>query len=432
MSIGYACHALCVPNTTIQKCLIKNADEKRLHELIGGNIAALEKMVDYNIQNNIRLFRISSDIIPFASSPVCTIPWALTHGEALAKIGEKIRQSGMRVSMHPGQYTVLNSSSEKTQESAARELLYHAQLLNSLQADDTSKIVLHVGGAYGDKPAALHRFCQQYHRLDSRIKARLVIENDDTIYNIQEVLELGTRLSIPVVFDNLHHYTNPAGDAMDEAGWIRECAKTWRKQDGRQKIHYSQQDPCKKPGAHAKSIAIDAFMQFYKSLGEDKPDIMLEVKDKNLSAIKCLLCTAEKGEIAAIEREWGRMKYLVLEHSQAAYQSIRELLNDKTATPALAFYRLVEAALLEPAGRGSALNAAVHILGYFKEMATGRECAGVQKCMEEYQAGRKPLAALKRRLYALAQAYEQTYLLESYYFAQQYGFEMEYGVEAPV
>jgi len=416
MSIGYACLTLGVPDTAIKKCMMKNADDVRLHTLIGENLSALERMVDYNIKNSIRLFRISSDIIPFASSPVNTIPWMQIYQDRLAGIGQKVRQSGMRVSMHPGQYTVLNSPNDATVSGAVAELTYHTRFLDSLQVDDTNKIILHVGGAYGDKAAAMSRFCKKYDELDSRIKARLVIENDDSIYNVEEVLTLGVKCRIPVVFDNLHNQTNPAPAVMDEPQWIRECKQTWMEKDGRQKIHYSQQDAGKKPGAHSGSISIDAFMRFYQSLGEEKPDIMLEVKDKNISAIKCVLCTLEKGEISALEREWARYKYLVLEHSQQAYQSIRRLIRNKSAYPAIEFYRVVEEALKQPVHSGSALNAAAHVWGYFKETANAREKAGVAKSMAAYEAGKGQLALLKRRLYALAKTYGQQYLLESYYF----------------
>lgn len=158
MSIGYACLTLGVQNTDLKTCTIKNADEARLTSLIACNLDALEKMIDYNIKNSIHMFRISSDIIPFASSPVNRIPWAETFGERLSAIGRKIRQSGMRVSMHPGQYTVLNSPNETTAENAVLDLRYHAAFLDSLQVDSSHKIILHIGGAYDDRQSAVQRF----------------------------------------------------------------------------------------------------------------------------------------------------------------------------------------------------------------------------------------------------------------------------------
>ena len=428
MSIGYACLALGVPNTELKTCLIKNADSKRLQELITGNLDALDRMVDYNLRNGIRLFRISSEIIPFASSPVNTVPWAQVFQGQLQDIGRKIRESGMRISMHPGQYTVLNSPDEKTAANAVKELEYHAALLDGLLSDSSSKIVLHLGGAYGDKHAATKRFIKRYKALNDHVKARLVIENDDRIFNIGDVLETGIANSIPVVFDNLHHQTNPSQDSISEAAWIAECAKTWAPKDGRQKIHYAQPDTEKKPGAHSASIGIDAFLCFYESLGTIRPDIMLEVKDKNISAVKCMLCTQMRS-MGDLEREWGRYKYLVLERSQQIYRQIRQLLNNKAEYPAVEFYRLTEAALALPMNTGSAINAAEHVWGYFKDLAAPKEKIAFLKCMDGYASGKGTLAAVKRKLYALSQAYGQEYLLESYYFVKQYDRNAEQGEE---
>lgn len=420
MSIGYACLALGVRGTDLGTCMIRNADEARLNALITANLDALDKMISYNIKNGIHLFRISSDIIPFASNPVNRIPWAQAYGEKLACIGHKIRQSGMRVSMHPGQYTVLNSPNELIAQNAARDLDYHAAFLDSLQLDKTHKIILHIGGAYDDRLSALRRFARRYQALSDAVRARLVIENDDRIYNIGEVLAIGMSNRIPVVFDNLHHQTNPPDESADEAAWAAACAQTWGPDDGRQKIHYSQADPRRKRGAHSASIEIDEFLRFYHQLREPKPDIMLEVKDKNISAVKCVLCTAGEGSIAALEREWGRYKYLVLERSQQTYSRVRELLKDKASFPALAFYRLIQSALALPVVSGDALNAAAHVWGYFKDTASARQKADILKAMDGCAGGKVSVAALKRKLRVLAELYAMDYLLESYYFVGSY------------
>lgn len=423
MSIGYACLTLGAANTDLKTCMIKNADEARLTNLIACNLDALERMIDYNIKNGIRMFRISSDIIPFASSPVNKIPWAETFGERLSAIGRKIRQSGMRVSMHPGQYTVLNSPNEMTAQSAVLDLRYHTAFLDSLQVDATHKIILHIGGAYDNRESAVQRFVRRYHTLDDRIKARLIIENDDRIYNIREVLDIGLKSDIPVVYDNLHHLVNPCRETGSDADWVSICAQTWQPADGRQKIHYSQTNPRKKPGAHSLSIEIDEFLRFYNGLHVPRPDIMLEVKDKNISAIKCILCTDKTGGIGVLEREWGRYKYLVLERSQAVYLQIRQLLKDKAAFPALEFYRLIQTALAQPAALGDALNAAEHVWGYFKDVADARQEADFLKGLDSCLHGRGSIAALKRKLYALAEIYGMDYLLESYYFVKLYDAE---------
>ena len=292
MRIGYACLAVGVPETEIRGCILKNASDERLNNLIYHNLISLENIIDYNIRNNILLFRISSDLIPFGSSPANKLDWWKINAYHLNKIGRKILDSGMRVSMHPGQYTVLNSPDEAVVSRAVCDLDYHAKVLDSLGVGPEHKIILHIGGCYKDKQQSAKRFCENYARLGEMVKQRLVIENDDKIYNIGEVLDIGTSLGIPVVFDNLHNAVNPCRDKEDEKYWINKCSLTWQESDGGQKIHYSQQDPLKKPGAHSERINVTEFLNFCKGLGRNDLDIMLEVKDKNLSALKCIhACT---------------------------------------------------------------------------------------------------------------------------------------------
>lgn len=114
------------------------------------NLAALERMIDYNRKNDIKLFRISSDLIPFGSSPINALAWPEIR-KTFDRIGAKIRKNGIRVSLHPGQYTVLNSPTEDVGERAIADLIYHDKILAALGTDTTNKIVLHVGGIYGDK-----------------------------------------------------------------------------------------------------------------------------------------------------------------------------------------------------------------------------------------------------------------------------------------
>ena len=82
MSIGYACLNIGTPGTNIRGLMQKSATTDKLTEVTANNLAALEKMIDYNRKNNIRLFRISSDLIQFGSSPVNALPWWDIHAEA--------------------------------------------------------------------------------------------------------------------------------------------------------------------------------------------------------------------------------------------------------------------------------------------------------------------------------------------------------------
>ena len=304
MSIGYACQTIGVLNTNQKSCIMKNASETNLIDLIDHNLKSLENIIDYNMKNDIRLFRISSDIIPFASTSVNNLCWWNIFENQFLKIAEKIRTSGMRVSMHPGQYTVLNSPNIDVVTRAIADLNYHTMVLDSLKVESESKIVLHIGGVYNDKEQAIKRFITNYRNLDDSVRNRLVLENDDKSYNINDVLEIGTILNAPVIFDNLHNEINPGDNQKSAFYWIDACRKTWKENDGHQKIHYSQQNPLKRAGSHSSSILIDEFMAFYENLERSDIDIMLEVKDKNLSAVKCINSTSPGKRIKTLEIEW--------------------------------------------------------------------------------------------------------------------------------
>lgn len=319
MSLGYACILTGIPEIRLKSCTLRYAAEEKLKHITLHNIWALNDMIDYNIRNGIRLFRISSDIIPFGSHPVNRLEWWKDYGSLLSDMGVKIRNSGMRVSMHPGQYTVLNSPDSSVVERSAADLIYHARFLDSLGMDISHKIILHTGGVYGNKAQSAGRFIENFRRLPEAIKSRLVLENDEKCYNIADVLTIAKEIQIPVVFDNLHHFLNNPGSPDSSSYtvtshqsssctvtsprsptctvtspapqiyiWIGRCRSTWKPEDGRQKIHYSQQLPGGKPGAHSQTIDTSEFAGFYSSLPDKDLDIMLEVKDKNLSVIKCM------------------------------------------------------------------------------------------------------------------------------------------------
>ena len=416
MSIGYACLTIGVLNTNLKSCVLRNVSEEKLLDLISNNLNSLENIIDYNIKHNIKLFRISSDLIPFGSNIVNNISWWDIFSEKFQKIGAKIQENGMRVSMHPGQYTVLNSPSLDVVNRAIDDLKYHTRVLDSLGVGTEHKIVLHIGGIYNDKKQAINRFIENYTNLEESIKQRLVIENDDKSYNIFDVLEIGTRLNIPVIFDNLHNYINSSEEEKSQIDWINECKKTWSIKDGNQKIHYSQQNIVKKPGSHSESININEFISFYDSLDRNDIDIMLEVKDKNLSAVKCINCTSIDNDIKVLEIEWSKYKYKVLETSPTDYVKIRNLLKDKNKYPVIEFYNLIENAMETEITTGNAINAALHIWGYFKKNALDKEKMSFLKIVDEYENGIASISKIKNSLWRMATKYNEDYLLHSYYF----------------
>lgn len=394
----------------MRTCREKNATPENLQTLVRYNLESLERMIGYNIENGIRLYRISSDLIPFGSSPVNTLDWETAFAADWRRIGEKIARGGIRVSMHPGQYTVLSSPDEGVAARAAEDLAYHARVLDLLQTDRSHRIVLHAGGAYGDRPRALERFSRRFRALTDTIRRRIVLENDDRIYQVAEVLSLGESLGIPVVFDALHHRVNPPGEDPGAREWIRRCAATWTPGDGPQKIHYSQQEPGKRAGTHTRTIRVVPFLEFWGQLGKTPPDCMLEVKDKNLSALKCIHCTDPPfpGALARDAARWVR----VLEE-----RGIRlEVPAGDGPAEAVGFYRALEEALETPPRPAPAAQAAAAV--WEEHLAAGAPEKGpaFSRYLSEYRKDRIPREKLKRWLYREAVRQARHQLLDSGYF----------------
>lgn len=287
MKIGYACLNLSLPARSNHRCVLKNATPDKLRALISKNLQGLKAILEYNIRHGILLYRITSDIIPFASHEVNQLDWQREFTGDLQDIKQMIKTSSMTVSMHPGQYTVINSPRPEVVENAVRELEYHCSFLDCITETFHHKIVLHVGGAYGDKKSALKNFTNVCRDLPDNIKHRLIIENDDRIFHIADVLEIHSQTGLPVVFDYFHHRVNPP-DTQPHDIWINPILRSWRPEDGTPKMHYSDQFPFRNRGYHALQVNMADFFDFIFSLEDKTVNIMLESKDKNLSAERAL------------------------------------------------------------------------------------------------------------------------------------------------
>jgi UV DNA damage endonuclease len=292
MKIGYPCINTSIPCRGNRTFRLKSYSEDRLIETLGYNLSCLRQILTFNAEHEILFFRITSDLVPFASHPVCTFCWQEHFSSEFKEIGNFIRRHDMRISMHPDQFIVLNSPREEVVERSIRELEYHAEVLDLMHLDRSAKIQLHVGGVYGDKTGAMERFVQRYKRLDEPIIRRLVIENDDRLYTVGDCLAIHGETGIPILFDNLHHFWNSSGESMKEA--VGHCGATWTAQDGILLVDYSSPNPGERPGKHPQSIDIADFSAFLAETAPLDFDCMLEIKDKERSAL--LAIDAARGD----------------------------------------------------------------------------------------------------------------------------------------
>lgn len=411
---GFACKTIGVPHAAQTSLTLARADPANLLGASRHNLYALENILRYCRETHIPLLRISSDMIPLASHPQVSFDWQRRLQTELESIAALLRNSGVRVSMHPGQYTVLNSPRPEVVEHALHDLSFHADFLEAVGTDKTARIILHLGGGYGDKRLALDRLKENLHALPSRIRDRLALENDERLYTIEDVLEICDQFRLPTVFDVFHHALNPPSRLSMEY-WLDKAAATWDSKSGRQKIHYSQQLPGGKPGSHSRTIRMGEFLAFHERLRDRELDIMLEVKDKNLSTLKCANLLLPNLPRTRLTDEWARYKYLILERDPAAYIEIRRLLKAKNPT-AGDFYALVEHALDKEITPGHARNAAQHIWGYLDKQASPAEEKRILSDIRALEKNVAVLPRLKRRLFALAEKHTAGYLLHSLYF----------------
>ncbi len=286
MKIGYPCINLglsCRPSRTFR---LQNLTWERLRETVAGNLACLAEIVRWNAQHGLLFLRITSDLVPLASHPRNRFPWPEAFAEKFAEIGKLIRAYDMRISMHPGQYTLLNSPRPQVVAAAVADLSYHAQVLELLGLDEMAKIQIHVGGVYGNKKEAMARFLRAVDALPERIRTRLVVENDERFYTLSDVLWLHRKTGLPVVFDVFHHELNPDGQSLAQA--LEAQAETWKPEDGLPIVDYSSPLRGGRMGSHAYHLDEAHFLRF---LEESRPydfDLMLEVKDKERSALRAL------------------------------------------------------------------------------------------------------------------------------------------------
>ena len=271
------------------------------------SLGYLDAALDLLDALDIRMYRISSDLAPYATHP--DLPQF--HGQVaecdadLAAIGAKARRLGIRLSFHPSQFVVLNSPDPALVGKSIADLASQAEMLDRMGLGPEAVLVIHLGGTYDDRPAARVRWVETWEaRLPQHVKARLVLENDDIRFDAADALWVHGETGVRLVFDHHHHWVlNHAGLGLAEAA--ARFLDTWP--DGvRPKIHFSSPRTAMKvvrrpvPGtkrteealveplltAHAELVNPFEFASFIRLLPGRVFDVMVEAKAKDVAVLR--------------------------------------------------------------------------------------------------------------------------------------------------
>ncbi|WP_298461894.1 UV DNA damage repair endonuclease UvsE [uncultured Cellulomonas sp.] len=191
---------------------------------------------------DVRMFRLSSQTIPYGTHPdLPDLDYRRQIDQcrdALTALGARATAMGLRLSTHPGQYTVLNSADPVLTGKSAADLEQDTALLDALGQGPEGAVVVHVGGLYGDRPSALDRWARAYERLSDRARARLALENDDGPFGVADVLELHRRTGVRIAYDHHHHRTSVESVTLPPAQALADTYRTWAP-GVRPKVHLS-------------------------------------------------------------------------------------------------------------------------------------------------------------------------------------------------
>ena len=303
MNIGYACINMQLsypqkwggaergvkPITTGRSMIRRTFDTKGIDyasELTLANAMDLDKIIDWNILNGYNFFRITSGLAPWKSEYKWEDLKDLKQIQMyLHSAGVKAKTHKVRITSHPGPFNVLTSPHEHVVVNCIGDLTDHAATFDMMGLSETpyNKINIHIGGAYGDKPKSMERFCKNFERLPQSVQNRLTVENDDkaSMYSVKELYDgVYKRIGIPIVFDYHHHRFCDGGLSEKEA--LEMAISTWS--DGIVPVvHYSesrskeQLDESIRPQAHS-----DYVYDYIDNYGHDI-DIMIEAKHKELA-----------------------------------------------------------------------------------------------------------------------------------------------------
>ena len=292
MNLGYACINMSMgKKVTTNRAMVKRTFQSKgldyVSELALLNAKDIIKILEWNRQNGIKVFRLSSAIVPWGDGIDLTqLKDYKEIKSELKKAGDFAKFHNIRITSHPGPFVVLTSPKENVVKAAIADLELHGKIFDMMGLSKTpyNKINIHCNGVYGDKKSAMDRFCKNFKRLSKSVQSRLTVENDDkaSMYSVCDLMYIHERIGIPIVFD-YHHYQFCKG-VLSEDEALEVAVSTWPR-GIKPIVHYSESkalhenDSKLKPQAHS-----DYIKQLPNTYGFDV-DIMVEAKAKELAIL---------------------------------------------------------------------------------------------------------------------------------------------------
>ncbi len=286
MSLGYACINIGLNEEGISstRSMIKRTFQEKgiqyASQVALSNVAGLLKILQWNVEHGVTVFRVTSDLFPWASEyKIESLP---DFTEIRALLQEAGKQP-VRMSTHPGPFNKL-AGSGATLTNTIKDLEIHAQVfdLMGLPQSHLHKINIHVGGAYGDKEETIKRFGENFGLLSQSVQKRLTVENDDKpgLYTVANLVSIHKQIGMPIVFDYFHHKLHPGNQTEEEA--FMTAYNTW---DVKPVFHYSSSRRETEDATCKKEAHSDWVHEKINTYGKNI-DIVLETKMKELSLMK--------------------------------------------------------------------------------------------------------------------------------------------------
>lgn len=298
MNIGYACINMTLgeqtPRITTNRSMVKKTFTQKgisyASELALQNSRDLFEILKWNVANNIKMFRISSDMFPWASEyKLEDLPDYNKISNTLKGCGKYATDNGLRINSHPGPFNVLVSPNPKVVANTIIDLELHGKLFDLMGLSKTpyNNINIHCNGVYGDKQSAMDRFCDNFEKLSDSVKKRLTLENDDkaSMYSVSDLMYIHQKTGIPIVFD-YHHHQFCTGDLSEEQA-LKLATTTWPK-GITPEVHYSESKSLHEENAKLKPQAHSDYINALPNTYGMVVDVMVEAKAKELAILPFL------------------------------------------------------------------------------------------------------------------------------------------------